>query len=276
MHSEDVGTTPDLLVRMGSYLRNMVRKALATHDTRTSFSLSESTCASSVGGPGLNFGEHIAGRSRFGTVEDDSDARHDENMCMDVPKKPSFGRSNSGSAISAFTPHTTVVDPSLTSADPSAVDIEPSVREKGTVNSPPHPPRARRVSRMRAHTYVHRDIPPFVKVPPVRPHVLREEPLEVGSGVQTLEGERLERVLLRRVRAGRCRRRSSSSHCEAQSMSRTAGALKCESRTQKCRRRDDGGRQSLTGAGGRRDRVLLAWAAATHAHLALRDKIEVR
>ena len=105
---------------------------LATHVTRTSFSLSESTCASSVGGPGLNFGEHMAGRSRFGTVRwgERWVQKFEQVRNIDVPKKPSSGRSSSGSAISAFTPHTTVVDPSLTSADPSAVDIEPWTRRK--------------------------------------------------------------------------------------------------------------------------------------------------
>lgn len=38
-----------------------------TNLTRTSFNLSESTCASSVGGPGLNLDELIAGKSKFGT-----------------------------------------------------------------------------------------------------------------------------------------------------------------------------------------------------------------
>lgn len=40
----------------------------ATYAIRASFNLSERTCASSVGGPGLKRGEHIAGRSRFGTA----------------------------------------------------------------------------------------------------------------------------------------------------------------------------------------------------------------
>lgn len=35
---------------------------------RASFNRSDNTWASSAGGPGLNFGEHIAGRSRFGTT----------------------------------------------------------------------------------------------------------------------------------------------------------------------------------------------------------------
>ena len=56
----------------------------------------------------MNFGEHIAGRSILGT------------------RKPSPGRSSSGSAISAFIPHTIVVSPNLTRADPSAVVIDPT------------------------------------------------------------------------------------------------------------------------------------------------------
>ena len=42
-----------------------------------------------------------------------------------IPKYPSPGASKSGSAISALTPHTTVVSPKRTSEEPSAVDIEP-------------------------------------------------------------------------------------------------------------------------------------------------------
>lgn len=40
-----------------------------TNLTSASFSLSERTWASSDGGPGLNLGEHIAGRSMLGTVQ---------------------------------------------------------------------------------------------------------------------------------------------------------------------------------------------------------------
>ena len=43
-----------------------------------------------------------------------------------VPKNPSSGAFRSGSAISALTPHTTVVSPKRTSEEPSAVDIEPA------------------------------------------------------------------------------------------------------------------------------------------------------
>lgn len=41
---------------------------MTTNVTRASFNLSERTCASSVGGPGLNLGEQIAGKSRLGTA----------------------------------------------------------------------------------------------------------------------------------------------------------------------------------------------------------------
>ena len=43
-----------------------------------------------------------------------------------IPRNPSSGASKSGSAISALTPHTTVVSPKRTSDEPSAVDIEPN------------------------------------------------------------------------------------------------------------------------------------------------------
>lgn len=56
---------------------------------------------------------------------------------MGVPRKPSLGLSSSGSAISAFTPHTTVVEPNLTSADPSAVDIEPFYASRPSTSSYP-------------------------------------------------------------------------------------------------------------------------------------------
>lgn len=39
-----------------------------TDAVRTWLSRSQRTWASSVGGPGLNFGEHMAGRSRLGTI----------------------------------------------------------------------------------------------------------------------------------------------------------------------------------------------------------------
>lgn len=105
---------------------------LGTHEMRTWFSRSESTCASSDGGPGLNLGEHIAGRSRLGTGGFRMSTFHltfPLGHCKGkyAPKKPSFSLSSSGSAISAFTPHTTVVAPMRTSAEPSAVEMEPTL-----------------------------------------------------------------------------------------------------------------------------------------------------
>jgi hypothetical protein len=61
----------------------------------------------------LNLGEHNAGKSRLGT------------------RKPWFGSSKLGSAISALTPQTIVVSPSLTREDPSAVEIEPGKMNAG-------------------------------------------------------------------------------------------------------------------------------------------------
>jgi hypothetical protein len=84
-----------------------IGKQNATHASNTSFKRSDNTCASSVGGPGLNLGEQMAGRSRFGT------------------RNPSSGLSRLGSAISALTPHMMVVLPRRTSAEPCAVPIEP-------------------------------------------------------------------------------------------------------------------------------------------------------
>lgn len=46
-----------------------------------------------------------------------------------IPRNPSSGASKSGSAISALTPHTTVVSPKRTSDEPSAVDIEPNSKD---------------------------------------------------------------------------------------------------------------------------------------------------
>lgn len=98
---------------------------MKTYATNASFSLSDSTWASSVGGPGLNLGEHIAGRSRFGTRREGQHGVLLNLLAEDIPRNPSVSRSSSGSAISAFTPHTTVVSPKRTSAEPSAVDIDP-------------------------------------------------------------------------------------------------------------------------------------------------------
>ena len=91
--------------------------------TRASLSRSDRTCASSDGGPGLNLGEQSAGRSMLGTAgrEGGIDGRH-----LGPPMKPRSGAWSSGSAISALTPHTTVVLPMRTRADPSAVAMEPA------------------------------------------------------------------------------------------------------------------------------------------------------
>lgn len=98
-----------------------------TNLTTASFSLSESTCASSDGGPGLNFGEHIAGRSMLGTIQSPTEIRQDSQStsCKDIPMNPRSGVFSSGSAISALMPHTMVVLPIRTSAEPSAVDMDP-------------------------------------------------------------------------------------------------------------------------------------------------------
>lgn len=51
--------------------------------------------------------------------------RKKKSKSYNSPINPSPGVSVSGSPISAFTPHTIVVSPILTSAEPWAVDIEP-------------------------------------------------------------------------------------------------------------------------------------------------------
>jgi hypothetical protein len=108
----------------------MCRKWQNTDAVRTWLSRSERTWASSVGGPGLNFGEHMAGRSMLGTIffffNEGKINRMREGMEL-LPKKPSPSRSSSGSEISALTPQTTVVFPIRTSADPFAVEIEPNL-----------------------------------------------------------------------------------------------------------------------------------------------------
>lgn len=130
-----------------------------THETSNSFSQFEYVCASSPGGPGLNFGELNAGRSILGTIASNQvslwsflqrpfnpnthtimDSRlsraissknkshqkgKKKSKSYNSPINPSPGVSVSGSPISAFTPHTIVVSPILTSAEPWAVDIEP-------------------------------------------------------------------------------------------------------------------------------------------------------
>ena len=105
-----------------------MKRVNSTYANKTSFNLSERTCASSDGGPGLKRGEHIAGRSRFGTVNDYKVAINRHLSRYAVPMNPLSGESNSGSAISALTPQTTVVLPRRTKAEPSAVDIDPRKR----------------------------------------------------------------------------------------------------------------------------------------------------
>lgn len=46
---------------------NETERGKMTHETIRSFSQFDNVCASSEGGPGLNFGEQIAGKSIFGT-----------------------------------------------------------------------------------------------------------------------------------------------------------------------------------------------------------------
>ena len=158
-----------------------------THAISTSFSLSDNTCASSDGGPGLNLGEQIAGRSRFGTgVEPGVNIYHAHIETADTPKNPSCGRSRSGSAISTFTPHTTVVFPRRTSAEPSAVEIEPE-RARSAICA---------IESECAPTYIHRDVPPLWRSASVGADALSEKPLEVDCWVQPLEGKCLQRVTL--------------------------------------------------------------------------------
>ena len=52
-----------------------------------------------------------------------------------IPRNPSSGASKSGSAISAFTPHATVVSPNRTSDEPSAVDIEPPSKNLSAIET---------------------------------------------------------------------------------------------------------------------------------------------
>ena len=52
-----------------------------------------------------------------------------------IPRNPSSGASKSGSAISALTPHTTVVSPKRTSDEPSAVDIEPANEDQSVIET---------------------------------------------------------------------------------------------------------------------------------------------
>lgn len=87
------------------------------------------TCASSLGGPGLNFDEHIGGRSTLGTRSRPASISVCAISVDDqvAPRKPVRGLDKSGSAISARMPQSTVVSPSLTRADPSADEMEPTL-----------------------------------------------------------------------------------------------------------------------------------------------------
>ena len=67
------------------------------------------------------------GLALFIVVLEGQDEKEEQKKPRNTPKNPWSPASNSGSAISALTPHTTVVFPSLTRAEPSAVDIEPVV-----------------------------------------------------------------------------------------------------------------------------------------------------
>jgi hypothetical protein len=107
-----------------------------TYETSISFSQFENTCASGPGGPGLNRGDDSAGRSTLGTTWvserlqyhssiNRQETRSQATARRDAPINPCFGRAESGSATSAFIPHTMVVLPIRTSADPCAVDIDP-------------------------------------------------------------------------------------------------------------------------------------------------------
>jgi len=158
-----------------------------TDAKRASFSLSDSTWASSVGGPGLNFGEHIAGRSRLGTgwfrvcV---SKERGDN----DAPMNPSRSRSSSGSAISALTPHTMVVFPRRTREEPFAVDIEPEDEFRSWIRVK-RSPRAQR-------TDVGRYITPCIACSSIWSNILCKEALEVDARVEALESGGFQRFLL--------------------------------------------------------------------------------
>src|ERR1700733_15372575 len=116
MQSEDNDTTLELWI---DRLRRILwgKQKEKAHAMRASFNRSDNTWASSVGGPGLNFGEHIAGRSRFGTAHMRNWSTLKIGSLIVLPRKPSPGRSSSGSAISAFTPQTIVVSPKRMSAD---------------------------------------------------------------------------------------------------------------------------------------------------------------
>ena len=82
----------------------------------------------------MNFGEHSAGRSIFGTTRPCQHNVHHIGHDLDSLRErqnalmiPSVGLAESGSVISAFIPQTIVVSPILTNAEPSAVDIDPRI-----------------------------------------------------------------------------------------------------------------------------------------------------
>lgn len=62
MHRDSKGNTSQLTASQSERGREY-----ATYLERRSYNRLESTCASSAGAPGLNFGEHIAGKSKLGT-----------------------------------------------------------------------------------------------------------------------------------------------------------------------------------------------------------------
>lgn len=99
-------------------------------------------------------------------------------LCL-LPKNPSFGWSNSGSAISALTPHITVVSPSRTNAEPLAVDIEP--RESIYISI-----RLDYIGVIR--TYIHSNFSWFIKFTTIRAYSFREESLEVHPRMKPTEG----------------------------------------------------------------------------------------
>ena len=89
--------------------------------------------------------------------------------------KPRSGVSSSGSAISALTPHTTMVLPMRTSVEPSAVDMDPARMSK------------RRDDGGGAHTDVDKDVSPCAGCASVWSDALCEEPLEIGVWMESLE-----------------------------------------------------------------------------------------